>query len=347
MSLLYSGTEEKADNYANQFGIDESEIEVDAWTGFGKGLGMGAVKGAFAETGRAAAMAGSVAPIAYDLLSGMGDTGAQDWYFKNVIDDTFNRSVDYWTVSEKEVGQAGQIGGAIAGGLGQLALGLGNPSLMVATTQMATGTDLVRQGVDADTAQDVGMVAGIATSVGAWLPVFGRTTAAKVIGNALVNPLIGMAQRAASGEILETGGYEKLAEGYNAWDATAITIDAVMGGAFGYVARNQRVPNITEGLIGKNATDAITRNVDSTVRAFVGNDKLVLSAKELDEVSALGNKKSLVYDSAPARPLNDEAVNSHTATITDAIDDMLSGRPIDVNKHFDGSERFEPIKPDT
>jgi hypothetical protein len=156
-----------------------------------------------------------------------------------------------------------------------------------------------------------------------------------------------MAQRAASGEILETAGYEKLAEGYNAWDMTAIAIDAVMGGAFGYVARNQRVPNITEGLIGKNATDAITRNVDSTVRAFVGNDKLVLSAKELDEVSALGNKKSLVYDSAPARPLNDEAVNSHTATITDAIDDMLSGRPIDVNKHFDGSERFEPIKPDT
>lgn len=347
MSLFYSGTEEKAANYADHFGVDESEIEADAWTGFTSGLGSGFVKGTFAETGRAAAMAGAVLPIAYDLMSGDKDQGAQDWYFKNVIDDKFNRAVDYWTPQDNEVGTAGQIAGGIAGGLGQLALGLGNPSLMIATSQMGTGTELVRQGVDASTAQDIGTIAGLSTAVGAWLPVFGTSTIAKVIGNAAVNPLIGMAQRGASGAILDSAGFKDLAEGYNAWDATAIAIDAVMGGAFGYISRNARSPDITEALVGKTVTEALTKNTESVVRAFTNSDNLKLSAKELDDISALGNKKSLIYDSSPGKPLNDEALNAHTATINDSVDALLTDKPIDVARHFDGTERFETVVPDT
>ena len=346
MSLFYSGTEDNAANYADQFGIDESEIEADAWTGFGTGLGMGAVKGTFAETGRTVAMAGSVVPIAYDLMSGDKGQGAQDWYFKNVIDDTFNNAVDYWTPKESEVGTAGQIAGGIAGGLGQLALGLGNPSPMIATAQMGTGIELVRNGVDATTAQDIGAIAGLSMAVGAWLPVFGTSTIAKVLGNAAVNPLIGMAQRGASGAILENAGYAELAEGYNAWDATAIAIDAAMGGAFGYVGRNYKAPDITEAMIGKTMSEALTKNSDEIVRSFLGTNKIKLSPKEMDDLSALGNKKSLIYDSAPGKPLNDEALNAHTSTINDSVDALLTGKPIDVAKRFDGSEQFETARPD-
>lgn len=346
MSVFYTGSEDQADSYANQFGVDINELPTDTWSGFGKGLGMGAVKGAFVETGRSAAMAGSIVPIAYDLVTGSNES--KDWYFQNVVDDTFNRAVDYWT-PPKDVGMAGQLAGGIAGGIGQLALGTGNPSLMIANAQMGVGMDLVREGVDASTAQDIGAIAGLSTAVGAWLPIFGKTAIQKVAGNALINPLIGMAQRGASGAILDSKGFDSLAEGYNAWDATAILTDAAMGAAFGYVGRNNTAPDLIEAMIGKKASDAIGSNVDSVVKSFFGDysGKAKLTASELDDVSALGNTRSMVYDSAPGRPLNDEALNAHTATMEDAINSLLNGEPVSLGNHFDGSERFDIKQPDT
>jgi len=332
MSFFYDeSTQRQADELSDNFGIDESLVEAGAWTGFGNGLGMGIMRETFAQTGRTAAMAAAVPSIVWDKMA--GTTERQDLYFKDVIDDTFNDAIDYWTPSEKEVGMAGQLGGGLVGGLGQLALGLGNPSLMIANAQMGTSTDLVRHGIDADKALDVGTASGIATAVGAWLPVFGKTGVQKVVGNAAINPLIGIAQRAVQSQMLE--GTDQAAN-FNPWDMNAIVLDAAMGAAFGYVSKRmgETAPDVVDAIIGKGATKSIQDNIGYMFGDYKPNPS------EIDDLMGLANIKSRTYDSAPGRPIDEHSANMHTAAMEESIRALSEGREPNLSM-LDDSVRFE------
>ena len=127
-----------------------------------------------AEAGRAGSMALAAIPVAIDaatstdsaLGQAVGERGLQERYFK-WHDETFGKAVDFWTPRPTEVGAAGQIVGQLAGGIVKF---LASPPLAVADAQMTTGEDLVRQGVDATTAQAAGGIAGLSTVIGIRAP---------------------------------------------------------------------------------------------------------------------------------------------------------------------------------
>jgi hypothetical protein len=344
MSFFYDGgTKKKADNYADTFGVTDEQAEAGTWTGFGTGIGYGVMRETFAKVGRAGAMGLGASVVAGDeirqfVTGDESDTRAQDWYFKNVIDDTFTEAVDYWTPSEKKVGAAGQMAGQLVGTVGQLVLGAGNPALMVGTAQMDVGLEMVRQGVDADTAQDLGTAAGLFTGVGAWLPVFGKTGAQKILMNTALNPVVGIAQRASMQTMLENEGQTKLAQQYDPWDAQAIVLDAAMGAAFGYASarRGDVAPDFFEAAVGKNVSDAIGRQVDSVLES----GGFVPKRADVDDLMAMANIKARIYDTSPGKPLDDYSMNAHIGTQEDAIRALLEDRPVDVSR-MEGA-KFEP-----
>lgn len=107
-------------------------------------------------------------------------------------------------------------------------------------------TELMEQGVDLGTAQKVGAVTGTVMGVGAALPPFLGATLAKQIASGIgINVGLGVAERAASGEILEDK-YAGIAEHYKAMDGTAMVIDAVLGAAFPLGARLLRKPTVAQ-----------------------------------------------------------------------------------------------------
>ena len=86
-----------------------TRIEPNIWDGFIPGTAQTAMR-SFAETGRAASLAGAVGPIAYDAFS--GGTEMQDKYFK-FHNEVFGNAVDYWTPNPGTVGTAGEVAGTL------------------------------------------------------------------------------------------------------------------------------------------------------------------------------------------------------------------------------------------
>ena len=381
MSLIYGsddGLGQRVNQWALDTGIEDGTQLPDTWDSFGKGVGMGIMRETFSRTGQTVAMAGSTLAVAGDeirqLITGdENDTRAQDWYFGNVVEKT-NDALDYWTPNPQEVGAAGQLFGGLAGGLGQLAIGAGNPSLMIANAQIGTATDLVRQGVDAETAQDVGTVAGVATGVGAWLPIFGKTAAGKIIGNAAANPVVGIAQRAASQQLLADNP-EQAAQ-FNPFDLQAIAVDALMGAAFGAVSAKRGdvapallesifgdgvsakirageqsismlgdvAPELLESIFGDGVSDKIRageQSIADGINSMLGD--ALLTRTNRDAIATVANYKSFAIDSMPGRPVSDADVSLHQINMETAMRALLEDRPL-----TDGELRaasFEPARP--
>jgi hypothetical protein len=246
-----------------------------------------------------------------------------------VVDDTVNDAMDYWTPGANEVGAAGQLVGGLVGGLGQLALGAGNPTLMIANAQMGTATDLVRQGVDADDARAVGYVSGAATAVGAWLPIFGKTATAKIVGNAAANPVVGIAQRAASQQILADNP-EQAAQ-FDPFDMQAIAVDALMGAAFGFASarRGDVAPALLESVFGDGPAAKMRageQSVADGIRTMFG--EAVLTKQHKDAIAAAANFKSFAIDSMPGRPVSDADVSLHQMNMDTAMRALLEDRPL-------------------
>lgn len=356
MSGIYDFDENLGQSFeasAAEVGIEDGQQDPGTWDGFASGVGQGVMRETFARTGQTAAMVGAVLPIIGDkvssLATGKDERRAQDWYFKNVVDDTVNNSIDFWTPNAQDVGTAGQIVGSLVGGLGQLALGAGNPSLMVANAQMGTGTDMVRSGVDASTAQKAGAVAGTATAFGAWLPIFGKTATTKIATGVIGNVAMGMAQRGATGEILDDAGYHEQAKGFDAFDLTSIAIDGLMGVAFGAVQAKSKLaqPDPLDSAIGKSAADKLrkaNRSLSESINSIIGN--AVLTKTHTDAIAALGSFKSFAIDSAPGRPLSDADFNAHQATMDDALNHLLFDKPFDDSMVRDASFEQKPPRAD-
>lgn len=203
--------------------------DAGAFENFWSGAGHFSMR-SLAEAGRAVDMAGAAFPVAYDSL--VGGTEQQDRYFKE-HDEVFNSAVDHWTPRPGEVGMAGQIAGQLAGGIMQAVV---SPALLVGTTQLSSAEDLVRQGVDATTANQVGAVQGAATAVGVKLPAFGSTLTRKILTGAGGNLAQGVAASGTSRAILEHANAAGAAAQYDPFDFRARALDVMLGAAFGGIA---------------------------------------------------------------------------------------------------------------
>lgn len=282
-----------------------TEPEPGMFDNFLVGTGKVAMQ-TFAKAGRAASMA--VAPLAMALEKAPGSTEVQDRFFK-AHDDIFGNAVDYWTPKPGEVGAAGQVVGQLLGTLPQV---FASPALTVAATQLSTGEDLVRKGVDAGTAQAVGGVQAAGLGLGIWVPILGQTLAQRVLlGGAGFNVAQGLATRAASAELLEgTPG----AEDFKTFDPTALTLDVLLGAAFGGISHiNPRM-----------------RAEGDAWHAKLKEWGAKLKPSEVDALATLRQAQHLNADSLPGKPVDVEDVNAHVARMRQALDDLANDRPVNV-----------------
>lgn len=261
---------------------------------FASGAGQYTMR-SLAEAGRALDMAGAVFPIMVDKVT--GGTMRQDQYFKE-HDEVFNHAVDYWTPRPGEVGTAGQVAGQLAGGVLQSII---SPALLVGTSQLSTAEDLVRNGVDAGTANKVGAIQGTAMAVGVKLPFLGQSLATRVLSGAGGNLAQGTAAALASSEVLKANDYEKQAEQFNPWDLRARTLDVMLGAAFGGLAHLEArgAPKLTP----------------------------------TDEAALLvANQARHLEDSTPnGRPATDADATLHVDAMRQAIDQVLRGERVTVD----------------
>lgn len=158
------------------------------------------------------------------------------------------------------------------------------------------------EGVDEATATGQGLIEGITMTAGAALP--GAHLVKPVLGDlaavGVANVGLGVAQRAATAELLERNGYTAQAAQYRAFDGTAMTIDAVMGAAFGIVGRAGDV----KGTLARRPKPA-----------------------EVDAALA-GNNAQHAIDTAPGIPTDPRAANAHLQQLDVASGQLLRGEDV-------------------
>jgi len=279
--------------------------EPGVWDNFTAGAGKVAMQ-TFAKAGRAASMA--AAPLAMAFEKAPGSTEVQDKFFK-AHDDIFGRAVDYWTPKPGEVGVAGQVVGQL---LGTLPMVFASPALTVAQTQLSVAEDMARKGVDAGTAQAIGATQAAGLGLGIWVPILGKTLAQRVlVGGAGFNVVQGGATRAISAQLAEGTA----AEGdFKTFDPTALTLDVLLGAAFGAIAHiNPRMRAEGEAW-QKRLTEWGAK----------------LKPSEVDALAALRQAQHLNADSMPGKPVDVADTNAHVDRMRQAIDDLANDRPVNV-----------------
>jgi len=289
--------------------------EPGVFDNFLAGTGKVAMSG-LAKAGRAVDLLGSVGAIAEDKLAGTiperfggyKGTVAQDRYFKE-HDDVFNKAVDYWTPKPGEVGTAAQVVGAL---VGTLPLVFASPALAVGATQLGVGEDLVRQGVDASKAGAVGAVQGAGLGLGIWMPILGQNGWQRIVlGGAGFNVAQGVVTRGTSGAILSGTA---AADEYKAFDGTQITLDVLLGAAFGGIAHlspSQRAQ-------GKAVWDKI------------GEWGKGLKPSDVDALATLRIAQNLNESGIPGKPLAPADADAWVTRTRTAIDQLTRDEPVNV-----------------
>jgi hypothetical protein len=274
--------------------------------GFASGTGAYAMR-SLASVGRAVDMAGAVGPIIQDAFT--GGTVAQERYFKE-HDDFFNSAVDYWTPRPSDVGAAGQVAGQLLGNLG---IALASPELAVLGAGFGTAEDAVKNGASADQAVGAGMVQGATAGLGMWMPILGSTGWQRIaVGGALGNTALGAASRGATGAILEG---TPAAEQFRAFDPTSLTLDTLMGAAFGTMAHL----NPAQRAQGAQAWKTI------------GEWAQGMRASDRDAIATLRLGQHINVDSAPGHLDTPQAIDAHVTRMRTALDQILRDEPVELS----------------
>ena len=240
--------------------VPEAPEGPGIWSGMGKGSGMGLMKG-FAEVGRNAAMAAAVPALVVDAaterassaarwLTGMDlprGTSLADTVFEQ-IDETFNPAVKFWEAKPEEVGAAGQVLGALAN-MGSKAM-IGGASGLVANEQLSMSIELAQKGASTAAAVAGGVTRGTTTAIGLAIPAaLGPTRLTSAAIGAAVNPVIGIADRAALSGILSAEGLTKAAQEYRPFDPVQLSVDAAFGAVFGAIFKTPAPKKAKPGVV--------------------------------------------------------------------------------------------------
>jgi hypothetical protein len=297
------------------------------WKGFASGSSSVFMQG-LAQVARGASLAASTIPRVVDVLSGDDNRGERltDAYFRTVHDPVFQNAVDHWTPKAGEVGAAGQVVGGLAAGLTQFAI---SPSLMVATSMLSTGEDLVRQGVDADAAMVAGDIAGLANVAGIALPFLGKTLASRMSSGAAGNLAVGATQAGVTHGVLQAAGASQAVLSQHEWaDAQGRSLDVLMGVAFGGAAhlqarRQAKAQAFSEGPIQSQRTAV----ADGAAEAI--DNPLNLSATQRDALMVLNQARHLDDTAAAMAPRGTPEHTDMVDMLRAAVRDLAQGRPIE------------------
>lgn len=280
--------------------------EPGAFDGFVRGAGLATMR-SLARTARSIDLAGAIGPISQDAIT--GGTTAQDRYFKE-HEETWGNAVDYWTPKPNEVGVAGEMVGQL---LGTLGLVVASPSLAVAEMQLGMAEDLMRKGVAAPKAQAVGALQAAGLGLGVWMPILGQNLWQRlVVGGAGYNLAQGAVTRGASGLILEG---TPQAEEFKMLDPAALTLDVLLGAAFGGLAHVSPAMRVQ----GKAAWERLS--------AWAQN----LTPSDVVALATLRQAQHLNVDSAPGKPASPADVQAHIERTRQAIEQLSTDQPVEVS----------------
>lgn len=293
-----------------------------AFDNFLRGTGMYTMQG-FAKAGRAASMAVGGLAAGIEKMGehhplGKIDTTMTDAVF-SFHDDVMKNAVDYWTPKPGETGVAAEIAGTL---LSTLPMVIANPGAAVAATQLSTAEDLSRKGVSATEANLVGAVQGAGLGLGVWAPILGRTGFERiVIGGAGFNVTQGIVTRGVSGTILMG---TPAAEDFKAFDWEGVTLDALLGAAFGGLA------HISPAQRAQGA--AAWKSIEGWSKG--------LKPSEIDALAALRLGEHLNVETAPGKLTGLEDIDANTARARQAIDQLAQDKPVRIDDLPEA--KFEP-----
>lgn len=285
-----------------------------AWDNFAAGSASYLMRG-LAEVPRAMSLAvgGAVSAIeragTLHPLQPKLDTTISDTVFR-IHDDIFQRAVDYWTPKPQEVGEAGQVAGKL---LSTLPIVIASPALAVATQQLSIAEDLMRKGVDTTKAGAVGAVQGAGLGLGVWMPILGRNLFERmVVGGAGFNVVQGVVTRGVSGSILEG---TPAGEDFKAFDWSAVTLDALLGLAFGGLSHLSPAQ--------RRQGEAAWKRIHEWISGA--------KPSELDALAALRQAEHLNVESAAGKLKEPGDVDANVARVRQAIDQLAQDKPVDVS----------------
>lgn len=162
---------------------------------------------------------------------------------------------------------------------------------------------LKSEGVDESTAMKIGAITGVTQAAGFVVPAgMPGNILTRAASGLAINTPIGMAQRGATGKVLEDAGYSDMADQYKVLDKSAILTDMILGAAFGALHS-------------------------------AGRSKKTLPS-DVDTALAGNNINQYELDSAPGIPADPKTRNSHIAAMDAATRQALNNEQVNVADHF-------------
>lgn len=178
--------------------------------------------------------------------------------FDYIVDGAAERAAKM-RIDNEDFAKKQGLGGGIAYGLTYGLSGFfgtfGNPALYGQGLASARTKSELAAGVDPATAQKIGAIEGVTGAIGSVIPFFGKTLVQRLGFGAAANIIPGIGQRAAEAAVF---GDRYASRAPEVFDPVAITVDALLGGSFGYLAGIADKPS---SIPDQDINDALDLNV--------------------------------------------------------------------------------------
>lgn len=178
--------------------------------------------------------------------------------FDYIVDGAAERAAKM-RIDNEDFAKKQGLGGGIAYGLTYGLSGFfgtfGNPALYGQGLASARTKSELAAGVDPATAQKIGAIEGVTGAAGSVIPFFGKTLVQRLGFGAAANIIPGIGQRAAEAAVF---GDRYASRAPEVFDPVAITVDALLGGSFGYLAGIADKPS---SIPDQDINDALDLNV--------------------------------------------------------------------------------------
>lgn len=268
---------------------------------------------------------------------GMDATGAPIEAFSSATGDALR---EYGTMlrpdpltahaAEQVIYQASRVLTKVVGGA---ALG-GVPGVLAAAGEegITQSDELRRQGVDPKTRMEAGYTAAAGTALAA-LPMAGTTLAETAALYAVGGPGGFMAQQAATREILQSAGYDKIAMQYDPFDPVGLAVSALVPLPFAaYGMRSARVAQakaVADAEAATNARVAAAPEPPKTAAAQAVADAWKADPEVVDaaRVRYAVEEQQRASLADPADPV---AVRADEAAAAKAAEQMATGERVEV-----------------
>ena len=199
---------------------------------------------------------------------------------------------------------------------------------------------LARQGVDAETRTKAGAVTGALTALGFALPVAGKTWAGTAGLAVAGGPASFIAQQSSTRDILESAGYDKLADQYDPFDPVGLTLSTLVPFGFGALAMRNAARAGARGATPEPPRVVDEATVDAARVELLREHVEVTRATPADDLAA-----SAAHETAMARAI-DQMADGARVEVAEAIPPTAAARIMDEmdTRLADVRQEFETMQ---